>query len=118
MHGREAADYYAHPRWGSQELWIRFHVIDVTQLSDEELLTYGLCAPMEVLLKHGRDGNFELAPSAYSDVFHACIAEVGAMKFISEMTGLSIEKVKQLKPWREETSPTIDTSGIWWKILM
>ena len=54
--------YYKHPAWGSQELALRFHLIDLTQISDAELLKHGHCAPMELLLKHGRDGNFELPP--------------------------------------------------------
>ena len=32
---------------------------------------------MALLLKHGRDGNFELGPAAYREVFQACIAAVG-----------------------------------------
>ncbi len=36
-----------------------------------------LCAPMELLLKHGRDAKFELPIEAYKKVFHSCIAEVG-----------------------------------------
>jgi predicted transposase YdaD len=76
-HGSQADAYYRHPQWGRQELWLRFHVIDVGQISDQELLRHGICAPMELLLKHGRTGNFELPPSSYRDVFHACLAAVG-----------------------------------------
>ena len=66
--------YYDNPAWGAQELSLRFHVIDSTQISDPELLKHGHCAPMELLLKHGRDGNFELPPDAYRAVFQACVA--------------------------------------------
>ena len=69
--------YYDYPEWGSQELALRFHVIDATQISDEEFLKHGHCAPMCLLLKHGRDGNFELEIDAYRDVFQACVAAVG-----------------------------------------
>ena len=69
--------YYENPAWGSQELSLRFHVVDSTQISDEELLKHGHCAPMALLLKHGRDGNFTLEIDAYRDVFQACIAAVG-----------------------------------------
>ena len=69
--------YYGYPQWGSDELALRFYIVDCTQISDEELLKHGHCAPMTLLLKHGRDGNFELAIEAYRDVFQACIAAVG-----------------------------------------
>ena len=69
--------YYGHPEWGSQELALRFYLIDATQISDEELLKHGHCAPMALLLKHGRDGNFALEIDAYRDVFQKCIAAVG-----------------------------------------
>ena len=70
-------DYYKHPAWGSQELTLRFYLIDLTQISDAELLKHGHCAPMELLLKHGRDGNFELPVDAYRAVFQGCVAAVG-----------------------------------------
>ena len=69
--------YYDHPAWGSQELTLRFHVIDATQISDQEFLKHGHCAPMSLLLKHGRKGNFELEPDAYRQVFQACVEAVG-----------------------------------------
>lgn len=69
--------YYDHPAWGSQELTLRLHVIDATQISDQELLKHGHCAPMALLLKHGSKGNFELAPDAYREVFQACVEAVG-----------------------------------------
>ena len=69
--------YYDDPAAGIQELALRFHLIDVTQISDQELLQHGHCAPMELLLKHGRDGNFELEAAAYRDVYQACIEAVG-----------------------------------------
>ena len=53
-------DHYSHPQWGSQELSLRFHLIDLTQISEKALLTHGHCAPLEILLKHGKDGNFEM----------------------------------------------------------
>ena len=56
--------YYGHPEWGSQELALCCYLIDATQISDEELLKHGHCAPMALLLKHGRAGNFALAIEA------------------------------------------------------
>ena len=70
-------DYYTHPVWGIQELTLRFHVIDSTQLSDHQLLTHSYCAAMELLLKHGRDGKFELEPAAYREEFQQCVEVVG-----------------------------------------
>ena len=69
--------YYCYPQWGSDELALRIYIVDCTQISDEEFLKHGHCAPMVLLLKHGRAGNFELAIEAYRDVFQACIAAVG-----------------------------------------
>jgi predicted transposase YdaD len=73
----ETSDYYGCTDWDKKEMYFRFHLIDLTQISDKEILTHGLCAPMEILLKHSRDGDFELAISAYQAVFHACISEIG-----------------------------------------
>ncbi|MEM7383169.1 MAG: Rpn family recombination-promoting nuclease/putative transposase [Bacteroidota bacterium] len=70
-------DYYNHPAWGSQELSLRFYLVDLTQLSDAELLKHGHCALLELLFKHGRDGKFELPVDAYRKVFQACVAAVG-----------------------------------------
>ena len=56
---------------------MRFHVIDVCQLSDEDVLRHGICAPMELLLKHSRSGKFELESVAYRQVFQECVAAVG-----------------------------------------
>jgi predicted transposase YdaD len=91
----ESTDYYENPLFGKQELWFRFHVIDLTQLSDEEILTYGLCAPLEILLKHSRDGAFELKVEAYRKVFHACTDQVGD-KYIYAMLSYaySLEDLK------------------------
>ena len=69
--------YYAELAPGSQDLSLRFRLIDVTQIADEELVTHGHCAPMELLLKHGRDGIFALEVAAYRDVFQGCIDAVG-----------------------------------------
>ncbi len=69
--------YYTQPVWGCQELTLRFHIIDSTQLSDQQLLAHSYCAPMELLLKHGRDGKFELKPPAYREKFQKCVAVVG-----------------------------------------
>jgi predicted transposase/invertase (TIGR01784 family) len=79
----EATHYYKYGDWGSKELFLRFYLIDLTQLSDEEILTHGLCAPMEILLKNSRDGKFELDNSAYQAVFHACVNKVGEDYIIS-----------------------------------
>ena len=75
--------YYPNPAVGSQDLTLRFHLIDLTQISDEKLLTHGHCAPMEILLKHGRSANFELSVDAYRDVFQACVATVGNAYLVS-----------------------------------
>ena len=86
--------YYDYPEWGSQELALRFHVIDATLISDEEFLQHGHCAPMALLLKHGRDGNFELGSDAYREVFQRCIAAVGddyiftMLTYASELSNL------------------------------
>ena len=71
------ADCYKHPKWGSLELVIRFHLVDLTQRSDEELLKDGHFAVPALLLKHGRDGNFERPIDDYRPVFQHCIATVG-----------------------------------------
>ncbi len=84
-HGKESPysytsslkESYVCPNWGSRELDIRIRIVDGTQLSDRELLSHSHCAPAEILLKHGRDGNFELEIGAYRKVFRACIAAVG-----------------------------------------
>lgn len=73
----ETTDFYEHGVWGNMELYLRFHLIDLLQISDQELLSHGLCAPMELLLKHSRDGKFEMHISAYRKIFHDCIREVG-----------------------------------------
>ena len=71
-------DYYSfYPERGKKELTFRFHLIDLTRLSDKEILKHGHCALLELLLKHGRDGKFELPPAAYRSVFQKCIAAVG-----------------------------------------
>ncbi|MEM7383226.1 MAG: Rpn family recombination-promoting nuclease/putative transposase, partial [Bacteroidota bacterium] len=66
--------YYDHPKWSSQELTFRFYLVDLTQLSDAALLKDGHCAPLEILLKHGRDSKFELPAAAYRKVFQECLA--------------------------------------------
>jgi predicted transposase/invertase (TIGR01784 family) len=76
-HYSESTYYYKEPNLGDQQLYYRFYVVDSTQISDKEIITHGLCAPMEVLLKHGRDGEFELDIDAYREVFRACIEKVG-----------------------------------------
>lgn len=69
---------YKRPEWGSQELALCFCLVDLTQISDQELLQRGHCVLMKPLLKHGRGGNFELAPNAYREVSQACVAVVGS----------------------------------------
>jgi len=76
-HYSESTYYYKDPVLGDKHLYFRFYVVDSTQIGDEEIIAHGLCAPMELLLKHGRDGEFELDIDAYRGVFHACIAAVG-----------------------------------------
>lgn len=70
-------NHYSHPEWSIQELSLRFHLVDATQISDEEFIKHGHCAPMCLLLKHGSDGNFELSPDAYREVFQACVEAIG-----------------------------------------
>jgi len=69
--------YYRYTIDGQELLYLFFYLINLLQISDEELLTHGLCAPMEILLKHCFDGKFELKPSAYRATFQACVKEVG-----------------------------------------
>ena len=72
-------DYYSfYPEWSKKELTLRFHLIDLTQLSDKEILKHGHCALLELLLKHGRNGKFELDAAAYRSVFRKCVSAVGA----------------------------------------
>ena len=70
--------YYSfYPEWGKKQLTLRFHLVDLTQLSDKEILKHGHCALLELLLKHGRDGKFELEAAAYRSVFRKCVSAVG-----------------------------------------
>jgi predicted transposase/invertase (TIGR01784 family) len=73
----ETSDYYGNSEWGKKEMYYRFYLLDLSQLSDKEILDHGICAPLELLLKHSFDGAFELKVEAYRKVFHACIKEVG-----------------------------------------
>jgi hypothetical protein len=76
-HYSESTSYYKQPILGDQCLYYKFWVTDITKVADKEIITHGLCAPMEIFLKHSRDGKFELAIDAYREVFHACIEAVG-----------------------------------------
>ena len=76
-HYTNLADYYKYPKWGSQELSARCHLLDLTQRSDQELLNDGHFAVPELLLKHGRDANFALPIDHYRPVFQNCIEAVG-----------------------------------------
>ena len=76
-HHTSLADYYEYPELGSPELMIRYHLFDLTQRSDQELLKHGHFAVPALLLKHGRDGNFERPIDDYRPVFQHCIATVG-----------------------------------------
>ena len=78
--------YYKHPKWGRQELSMRFYLIDLTQISDAELLKDGHCAPMELLLKHGSDGIFDLPVDSYRAVFRACVAATDDDYIIAMLT--------------------------------
>jgi recombination-promoting nuclease RpnB len=82
----ELTDYYENPILGSQQLSFRFYIIDITQISDRDILKHGICAPVELLLKHSRDGKFELEIEDYRPVFHDCIEEVGEKYIISMLT--------------------------------
>lgn len=73
----EATDYYEEGNWGIAEMFLRFYLIVLTQISDQVLLTHGVCAPLEILLKHSRGGKLELNTSEYAEVFHDCVREVG-----------------------------------------
>ena len=68
---------YEQPTLGVQELSIRYHLVQIQNWSDQEVLRHGLCAPMELLIKHSESGNFELKAEAYRTVFEACLQEVG-----------------------------------------
>lgn len=72
-----AEDYYELPALGSQELFGRYHLVEIQKISDAAVLNHGICAPMELLIKHSESGNFELKTSAYRPVFQACVQEVG-----------------------------------------
>jgi predicted transposase/invertase (TIGR01784 family) len=76
-HYSESTSYYKQPTLGDKHLYFMFYVIDITKISDKDIIKHGLCAPMELLLKHGRDGEFELDIDAYREVFHACLEAVG-----------------------------------------
>ncbi len=67
---------YNDPAAGDRPVVYTKH-IDLSKISDEEMLGHGHCAPMELLLKHGEDGNFELEIDAYRGVFQALIETVG-----------------------------------------
>jgi predicted transposase YdaD len=75
---------YEHGAWGNMELYFRFHLLALLQTSDKILLNYGCCAPVLLLLKYSRGGEFELQPSDYKKVFLDCIREVGE-RYISSM---------------------------------
>ena len=68
---------YASPALAMEYLSFKLTVIDLNTLSDAAILQGGICAPMELLLKHGRDGIFELEPSAYRQAFQDCVESVG-----------------------------------------
>ena len=86
--------YYSfYPEWGKKQLTLRFHLIDLTQLSDKEILKHGHCALLELLLKHGRDGKFELDAAAYRSVFKKCVSAVGQWYISAILTYIaSLEK--------------------------
>jgi predicted transposase/invertase (TIGR01784 family) len=109
----ELTDYYEDPILGSQQLSFRFYIIDITQVSDEEIITHGICAPVELLLKHGRDGKFELEVGDYRPVFYECINQVGenyilsmlayAKDLVDVVAGKKIyEFIKQIFPDKQE----------------
>ena len=87
-------DYYSfYPEWSKKELTLRFHLVDLTQLSDKEILKHGHCALMELLLKHGRNGKFELEAAAYRSVFKKCVSAVGQWYISAILTYIaSLEK--------------------------
>ncbi|XWN35406.1 MAG: Rpn family recombination-promoting nuclease/putative transposase [Roseivirga sp.] len=68
---------YERPALGVQELSIRYHLVQIQNYSDQEVLSHGWCAPMELLIKHSESGNFELGAKAYRTAFEACLEEVG-----------------------------------------
>jgi predicted transposase YdaD len=82
----ETSAYYGHSHWGKKELYSRFHLIDLTQISDLEILTHGICAPLEILIKHSLRGSFELDVSAYRPIFQSCIRAIGDDYIISMLT--------------------------------
>ncbi|MEL6539567.1 MAG: Rpn family recombination-promoting nuclease/putative transposase [Bacteroidota bacterium] len=65
------------PEVAKKYLNFKFILIDLNKYSDADLLKTGHCAILLLLLKHGRDGNFELRPEEYRLVFEKTIAAVG-----------------------------------------
>jgi predicted transposase YdaD len=82
----ELTEYYEDPILGSQQLFFRFYLIDILQISDQDIISHGICAPVELLLKHGRDSKFELPVESYRSVFNDCIKEVGDDYIFSMLT--------------------------------
>ncbi|MEL6539764.1 MAG: Rpn family recombination-promoting nuclease/putative transposase, partial [Bacteroidota bacterium] len=84
-HGKESPypyplhpeECYACPELAMPYFSFKLNVVDLNTLSDETILKGGICAPLLLLLKHGRDGIFELEPQAYRAAFKACIESVG-----------------------------------------
>ena len=102
----ETNELYQNSLLGNKELYLRFHVIDLTQFFDEEILTHRLCAPMEILFKHSRDGVLELEPICYQNVFRVCVATLGDDYLVSMLEYVdSIENLevgKRLHKFLEE----------------
>jgi predicted transposase/invertase (TIGR01784 family) len=91
-------EFYENPLLGNKELYLCFHTINLMQISDEEILTHSLCAPMEVLLKHSKDGILELPTLAYQNVFQICIEILGddylfsLLKYVDSIKNIEVGK--------------------------
>ena len=119
---KESVGYYKHHQNGKEHLYLFFYLINLMQMSDAEILTHGLCAPLEILLKHSFDGIFELPISSYQDIFHACIHEVGddyivsMLAYCDSIKNLAIGKnmhkfVESIFKNKQDKSETIMTYG-------
>lgn len=110
----EPIGYYKHKSDGKEYLHLFFYLINLMQISDKEILTHGICAPLEILLKHSFDGEFELNISAYQAAFHACINEVGndyiltMLEYADSLTNFKIgEKMHKFVEELFENKPKI-----------
>ena len=115
----DSTGLYKDPLLGNQELYLRFHVTDLGQVGDEEILTHGLIAPLEILLKHSKDGALELAVRDYQNVFKVCINTLGndyllsMLEYVNSIEDIEVGKKlhKFLKEVLENKNDIIMTYG-------